>query len=222
MSHAQRTNVKTDENAVAPVIGAVLIILLTIMLAGVTVATLYSSDAVQRLDNAFAETPRAVIEIEGIEGGLPNDVRYDENNIRLNHRNGDSLALDSTFLVISGNGSSYIGVVPTGWIVEYGDVVVKYVDLTPIGKAGKYYNKYTDRNPIIDDGLWSTGEQLILNGYDGDNTSADLSVFVTVNGLSNTANHYGFKAGSTVTVKIFDKRSGCIIAENTAIVQPVE
>ena len=49
-------------------------------------------------------------------------------------------------------------------------------------------------------------------------TPVPICVFVTINGLSNCSNHYGFKASSTVTVKIFDEKSDCIIAEETAFV----
>jgi len=218
MSHAQRANVKNDEDAVAPVIGAVLIILLTFVLVGVTVATLYDSDAVQRLDNAFADTPMAVIEIEGVEGH-PDVVPFRKTYIRLFHKGGNSLTLDSTSIVLYGEGGTYVGpICENGSHTEKGDLVVKYVDLAPDDKN----ITFTQNNPILDDNLWSTGEQIILWGRDSSTGNVPSSVLAIINGINSSYDNYGFKAGSTVTVKIFDKRSGCIIAEDTAIVQPVE
>ncbi len=83
------------------------------------------------------------------------------------------MSLEWTSIILSGEESSEISVVAASGWNEHSDIVVKYVDLRPVGKAGKDIT-YADRNPIIDDCLWSTGEQLVLNGYDGNNTSADL------------------------------------------------
>ncbi len=217
MKVVPKPTLKDNNNATSPVFGAVLIILLTFVLAVATVAAVYNDDAVERISNSLTKTPAAVIEIEGIAGGVPNDVQYAENYIKLQHKSGDSLSLDSTFIIISGDGSSHIGTFPIFTKVE-GEVMTKYVDLTTSGKL----STYKTRNPSLDNNLWSAGEQLILRGDDSINGTDASTVLVTVNGISNTYNNYGFKSGTTVTIKIFDKTTKRIIAQGTAVVKPAE
>ena len=217
MKIVHKPTLKDNDNAASPILGAVLMVFLTFVLAVATVAAVYNDGAVERISNSLTKTPAAVIEIEGIVGGVPNAVQYAENYISLVHKSGDSLALDSTFILISGDGSSHIGTFPIFTKVE-GEVITEYVDLTTTGKR----STYRIRNPSLDDDIWSTGEQLILRGddsIDGTNTS---TVLVTVNGISNTYNNYGFSSSSTVTIKIFDKTTKRIIAEGTAIVKSAE
>jgi FlaG/FlaF family flagellin (archaellin) len=221
MSKILTRGLKNNDNAIAPIIGALLITLLTIVLASLTAVTLYDSDVVQSLRNAFGGTPRAVIEIEGIVGGIhspPDTATFGENTITLVHKSGDPLALDQTLIIITGNGDAFVGTVGGTHHYEKGDVVVKYVDLTPTGKLPKYRT----RNPAVDDGYWSTGEQLTLNGEDSINGTHYSTVYVTANGITNTSNNYGFKADTIVTVKVFDEKSDCIIAEDTAFVHLAE
>ena len=218
MKVAPKSNIKNNNNATSPVFGAVLMILLTFVLAVATVAAVYNDGAIERISNSLTKTPVAVIEIEGIVGGVPNDVQYAENYITLMHKSGHSLVLDSTMIVLSGEGSSYIGVVAHGGWIEYGDVTVKYTNLAYDGKV----SEYNSTNPAFEDNLWSTGEQLILNGDDSINGTDASSVLVSANGISNTSNNYGFKSGTTVTIKIFDKTTQRIISEGTAIVKPAE
>jgi len=219
--------IKDNDNAVSPILGTVLILLLTFVLAVATVAAVYNDGAIERINNALTKTPTAVIEIEGVVGGIrsdPNTIRFDQNYITLMHKGGDSLSLDSTFVILSGDGNSYVSVVGQVGHVghvggnEYGDIVVNYVDLTKSGKL----STYKTRNPPLDDNLWSAGEQLILRGDDSINGTDASTVLVSVNGISNTSNNYGFKSGTTVTIKIFDKTTQRIIAEGTAIVKPAE
>lgn len=215
MKVMRKPTLRDSDNAVAPIFGAVLIVLLTFVLAVATVAAVYNDGAIERINNALTKTPAAVIDIEGIVGGIPNDVGYYQNYIRLLHKSGDSLSLDSTSIIISGDGSSHIGTFPIFTKVE-GEVMTKYIDLTTSGKL----STYKTRNPSLDDNLWSTGEQLILRGDDSIDGTDASTVLVTVNGISNTYNNYGFKSGTTVTIKIFDKTTQRIIAEGTAIVKP--
>jgi hypothetical protein len=42
---------------------------------------------------------------------------------------------------------------------------------------------------------------------------------VGVNGDYNTSDNYGFKAGSEITLKVIDVKSGTVIAEQRAIVK---
>ncbi len=223
MKVMRKPTFRDSDNAVAPIFGAVLIVLLTFVLAVATVAAVYNDDAVERINNAFAKTPTAVIEIEGMVGGVPNPVHYHNINIKLRHKGGDSLAVDSTMIVLSGEGESHIGIVGVAGVsswMENGDTNVKYTNLAYSGKINEKYIK--TNSAALDDGLWSTGEQLILNGDDSINGTDASSVFVSVNGISNTSNNYGFKSGTTVTIKIFDKTTQRIIAEGTAVVKPAE
>jgi len=225
MKVMRKPTLRDNNNAVSPVLGAVLMIFLTFVLAVATVAAVYNDDAVERINNAFTKTPTAVIEIEGVVGVIPNPPNpggYDDNYIRLVHKSGDSLALDSTLIILSGEGSSHIGIVPNSTKVE-GNVIIRYVDLTTSGKttSGKFPT-YKKRNPSLDDNLWSTGEQLILRGDDSIDGSDASTVLVSVNGITDTRNNYGFKSDTTVTIKIFDKTTQRIIAEGTAIVKPAE
>ena len=220
MKVAPKPTFKCNDNATSPVFGAVLIILLTFVLAVATVAAVYNDGAVERISNSLTKTPVAVIEIEGIVGGIqsePNIIRFDQNYITLMHKSGDSLVLDSTNIILSGYGSSYVGVFGSGHL-EYGNVMLKYTNLAYDGKV----SEYKTTNPALDDDLWSTGEQLILRGDDSINGTDASTVLVSVSGISNTSNNYGFKSGTTVTIKIFDKTTKRIIAEGTAIVKPAE
>ena len=221
MKVMRKPTLRDSDNAVAPIFGAVLIVLLTFVLAVATVAAVYNDDAVERISNSLTKTPAAVIEVEGIVGGIqsePNTIRFDQNYITLMHKSGDSLVLDSTLIILSGEGSGYVGVTCAGGHMEYGDTVVRYTDLTINNKN----NIFLQHNSALDDGLWSTSEQLNLWGEDSINGTDASTVLVTVNGISNTSNNYGFKSDTTVTIKIFDKTTQRIIAEGTAIVKPAE
>ena len=220
MKVSSRPTFRYNDNAVSPIIGTVLILLLTFVLAVVTITAVFNDDA-ERINNAFTKTPTAVIEIEGIVGGIqsePNTIRFDQNYITLMHKSGDSLVTSSTYVILSGDGSSYVGVVSSGGHYEYGDVMVKYINLAYDDKV----SEYSSTNPAFDDELWSTGEKLILWGKDSINGTDASTVTVSANGISNTSNNYGFKSGTTVTIKIFDKTTQRIIAEGTAIVKPAE
>ena len=215
MKVAPKPILKDNDNATSPVFGALLMILLTFILAVATVAAVYNDDAVEHISNSLTKTSVAVIEIEVIENY---GTEYHDINIKLRHKSGDSLVLDSTNIILSGYGSSYVGAVGSGGYTEYGDVTVKYTHILCDGKV----SKYKSTNAALNDGLWSTGEQLTIDGDDSINGTDASSVSVSVNGISNTSNNYGFKSGTTVTIKIFDKTTQRIIAEGTAIVKPAE
>ncbi len=214
---SQRKNIFRDRNAISPIFGTILLVFLTFLLAGVVVGTVYSGGMFERIENACTKTPTSVIDVEGVVGGVPNDVRYNENYIWLTHRSGDPLMLNTTFIVITGQGSSYVGTFPYG-SNKQGQLIVKYFDLTPSGSCPTYKSN----NPIIDDNKWSTGEQLVLNGYDSINGTDASTVKVTVDGYTNTSNNYGFEAGSMIYIKVFDTPTQRIIAEDTAVVQLAE
>ncbi len=208
----------TNSNGMSPVVGTFLMIALTILFSGVVMVGLFDENVNEKIEVSFRPTPLAIVEIESIEGGIPNDVRYKENYINLAHVNGDCLNLDSTFIVLEGQGSSYVGEFGAGGKKVVGDLVVRYHDLTPEGSI----SKYESRNTIIKDHKWSTGEALILNGDDSVNGTDASSVSVTVNGLENTSNNYGFMQGTIVTMKVFDSRTQRLIGEDSAVVRPAD
>jgi hypothetical protein len=71
----------------------------------------------------------------------------------------------------------------------------------------------------LSDGFWSVGETLRLNGDDG--IRYNSSVTVKIGAFEETANNYGLKEDSTVSIKIFDKNTDSLIAECDHIVTPV-
>ncbi len=204
-----------NNNAVAPVIGAVLLLILTVLLAGAVATTVVSTGSILSLSSS---TPVAMIEVNDAVGGVPNAVQYKENFVILEHKGGDSLDLDSTFVVLSGEGSSYVGQVGNGGFKVYGQLTAKYFDLTPEGSCFTYISN----NPCIDDGLWSAGEILVLNGDDSINGTDASTVHVSVDGYFDTSNNYGFKEGRIVTVKIFDSLTDRVICEDVGNVRPFE
>ena len=218
MKVALKSTFKASDNATSPVFGAMLIILLTFVLAVATVAAVYNDDAIERITNSLTKTPAAVIDTKIIENY---GSSYRDIDIKIWHKGGDSLTLDSTFIVLSGKGISQIGVFGfPGFKKESGDITVKYTNLA---YDGKRQEKYIDTNTAaLGDGVWSTGEQLILNGEDSSSGINTSTVLVTVNGISSDYDNYGFKSGTTVTIKIFDKTTKRIIAQGTAVVKPAE
>ena len=214
MKVMRKQTLRNNDNAVSPILGSILIVFLTFVMAAAIVTAIYDNGAIE---NMFTKAPTAVIEIEEIANY---DSSYHDINIKLWHKGGDSLALDSTMIVLSGEGISYIGSVGYGGWFESGDTNVKYTNLA---YGGKRQGKYIDTNSAaFDDGLWSTGEQLILDGEDSSSGINASTVLVTVNGISSDYDNYGFDTGTTVTIKIFDKNTQHIIAEGTAVVKPAE
>ena len=181
---------------------------LTILFAGITASVVYGDG----FSSSLGKAPMAVIEAEDVVGGVPynvpNRVRFDENYLYLVHKGGNPLLADSTKIIISGEGESYEGTVPYG-AYHYGDILINYESLLFDGKLPQY----ASNNPDLSDGVWSTGEKIVLNGADSINGSSSSSVFVTINGITNTANNYGVREDMKTSIKIFDKNTDCLIAE---------
>ncbi|WP_052402917.1 type IV pilin N-terminal domain-containing protein [Methanococcoides methylutens] len=204
-----------NDGAVAPIIGALLLVMLTVLLGGVVAAAVIGDGIFGSISSS---TPMAMIEVKDAVGGVPNSVQYKENYVILEHKGGDPLDLDSTFVVLSGDGSSYVGKVGHGGFKVYGQVTAKYYDLTPSGTCATYKSN----NPCIDDGLWSAGEFLVLNGDDSINGTDASTVRVSVGGYSDTSNNYGFRQGTLMTVKVFDSTTDRVIAEDIVSVRPLD
>jgi hypothetical protein len=150
------------------------------------------------------------VELELIEGGVPNEIRYKENFITLAHKGGDPLPLENIRIVIIGQGSSYTGVVARGGKIVNGDVQITYLDLCPAGKDPHYLK----RNPCIADGYWSVGEVIVLNGDDG--LGHNSTVAVRVGSTTNTSNNFGLKKGTEITLKIIENPSNRLISDRNA------
>ncbi len=207
------SDISTNNTAISPVIGIVLLILLTVLLAGITVSAVYGKDYSSSLQPA----PMAVIEVESVVGGVPDKVKYEANYIVLVHKGGEPLQTGSTKIIITGEGSSYTGVFGSGK-KRYGKLSVIYEDIEYGGKIPLY----SKRNVDLSDGVWSAGEKLVLNGYDSINGTSASSVLVSINGMSNTSNNYGLKQNSVITIKVFDRDTNKIIAEAKHKVTPAK
>jgi FlaG/FlaF family flagellin (archaellin) len=203
-----------DGGGTSPILGVVLMLLLTIVLAGVTVSAVYSDD----LTTSLSSAPMSGIKAES-EGSIGYHVGFAKNFIYLEHTGGEPLFIDSTKIIITGDGNSYTPVC-IGGVGGYlnGDVFISYNNLLFDGKI----SAYASRNSALLDGVWSPGEKLILNGKDSiDGTSAS-SVSVSVNGNTNTSNNYGLKENSMITIKVFDIKTQRLISECECKVIPVE
>jgi len=211
--HKHILNFKYHAGGISPVMGVILMLFLTLLLAGITVSSVYGGN----IALFSGKVPMASIELEYAVGGVPNDVKYEENFLCLMHKGGDPLLTDSTRIVISGEGSGYEGVVPSG-TRHYGEVFISYDNLLFEGKKPVY----ASRNADISDGVWSAGETLVLNGHDSPDGSVSSSVHVAVNGMTNTSDNYGLKENKMVSIKIFDKHTQCIISEFECLVIQAE
>ncbi|MGA9189931.1 MAG: type IV pilin N-terminal domain-containing protein [Methanosarcina sp.] len=211
---------KPTSEAVTPVVGSILMLLILFVLAGVATVNFFNSAE----DGATPQSPMVRISLESCEGGLFNDGPEDEraalknNTIVLVHEGGSSLPLDAVSIKVSGSGNSYKGIANGNGTKIIGDTEVFYRDLSPKGKNEKYEarNKAT-----VEDRFWGVGEKLILCGNDS-STSIHSSVKVSVKGESDTSDNYGFKTGSEITLKIIDIKSRNILAERTAVVKHAE
>ncbi|KKG16223.1 hypothetical protein EO98_12345 [Methanosarcina sp. 2.H.T.1A.6] len=205
----------------SPVIGSLLLLLIVFVLVGAVASSINLSEGRTNFQPPFAK-----ITLESCEGGIYGAgpvskwVTFKENQIVLMHEGGDSLPLDSISIRISGYGNSFKGNISngTGKRIE-GDVEVFYLDLSQKGK-----NKdYTARNrAVLEDGSWDVGEKLILCGRDSASGNIYSSVKVSVGGVDETKNNYGFKAGTEITLMVIDRKGRNVLAERTAIVKLAE
>lgn len=203
--------------AVTPVVGSLLMLLILVVLAGAVSSVIFNSVG----EDANPEPLIAKITIESCEGGLFNDgpeaeqATLENNTIVLLHEGGSSLPLDTVSIKISGYGNSYQGIADGNGTKLVGSTEVFYRNLSPTGKNDKYVTRNSE---VLKDGFWNAGEKLILSGKDS-STSVDSSVEVSVNGDSNTSDNYGFKADSEIILEVIDFKSNNFIAQHRAIVR---
>ena len=192
--------IRFTDQGISPVVGTLLMLAITMLLIGITAVSLAG------VPNPLKKGLTADVELELIEGGIPNEVRYKENLITLAHNGGDPLPLENIRIVIIGQGSSYTGVVAHGGRIVNGDVQVTYLDLCSTGKE----THYAKRNSCIADGYWSAGEVIVLNGDDG--LGHNSTVSVQVGSITNTSNNFGLKKGTEIIVKIIESPSNRLIS----------
>ena len=145
------------------------------------------------------------IEVEAVSGGdrYNDTVRFQDNILILRHAGGRSLPLNSTFVQIIGTGNSYKGIPGSGGEILFGDLVICYEHLNVDLKTQQFEK---NNRETLKDGLWSSGEVIILTGNDSKNSSS-TSVFVSVNGDTDTSNNYGFSSQTNVEITVYQKIS---------------
>jgi flagellin-like protein len=209
---------KSASKGLSPVVGSLLLLLITIALVGVIASSVNLSGSRTNLHPLIAR-----ISLESCEGGLygvgptADRVRCEENRIVLMHEGGDSLSLDSISITISGYGNSYKGIPGNGGTPLSGDLSVLYLDLSSAGKNSTCY--VVNNNATLEDGSWDVGERLVLCGQDSAVGTVKSSVKVSVDGDDNTSDNYGFKAGNEITIKIIDRKGRNVIAGQKATVK---
>lgn len=181
-------------------ISSLLLILITFLLCG---AFFLNTGAVFGIiqDSSFSSPVK--IDVVSFSGGdrYNDTVRFQDNVFVLKHAGGSPVSPESVSVRVTGTGNSYQGIPGSNGKLVYGDVSVFYENLS-LGLKNKDFEK--NNRETLKDGLWSSGETLILTGNDSLNSSAS-SVFVTVDGLSDTSNNYGFSSGTTAEIQIYQK-----------------
>jgi flagellin-like protein len=211
-------SLKSASKAYTPVVGSILLLLITLALVGIIACSAFNLSG----GEAGLHPKMARITLESCKGGLygsgpkAEQATFDKNKIVLVHEGGSSLPLDSTSIRISGYGNSYRGIPGHGGNHVTGNLSVSYLNLSTAGKSPDYG---TRNRAVLKDGLWSAGEKLVLCGQDSSVSRIDSSVKVNVNGMGNTSDNYGFKAGSEINLKVIDSKGKTLIAEQTAIVK---
>lgn len=208
---------KSVPEGLSPVVGSLLLLLITFALVGAVASS---------IDLSGGRNPQPLVAkttLESCEGGLygigpvSKWVTFKENQIVLIHEGGDSLPLDSISIRISGYGNSFQGNISngTGKRIE-GDVEVLYLGLSQKGKNKEYMAR---NRAMLENGAWDVGEKLILCGRDSNIGDVYSSVKVSVGGVEETKDNYGFKAGTEITLMVIDLRGSNVLAERTAIVK---
>lgn len=211
-------SLKSALEALTPVIGSILLLLITFALVGIVVSSVFNSSG----GEAGLQPQMARITLESCKGGLYNTgpkaeiATLEENRIVLVHEGGSSLPLDSTSIRISGYGNSYRGIPGYGGATVTGNLSISYLNMNTTGKNPDYEAR---NRAVLKDSFWSAGEKLMLCGQDSSVSRIDSSVKVNVNGIGNTSDNYGFKAGSEITLKVIDSKGKNVIAEQTAVVK---
>jgi len=207
---------KPKTEALTPIIGSLLLLAVTILLASIITISVFSN-SYSPIDS---KPLMAKIKIESCEGGLSNrnnseGASFETNHIDIIHEGGNPLPLNDVSIKISGYGNCFQGIFGAGRM-KPGDVEVSYYTLNSTGKNPKYKSRNRE---VLKDNYWSVGEKLILYGNDSAVSSITSSVKANINGDSNSSDNYGFKANSKITLRVVDTKSMTIIAEEQAVVK---
>jgi len=217
-----------DVSAVSPAIGVILMVAITLIMASTIAASVF-------LFNPAAKVPYAVIEIKEVKGGLRYDspnVNFSENWILLYHKGGDSLEINKTKILIRGDGETQNITYGTPGTVARGNLIINYLNLGYTGKLESRptwntdpysfeYHGYEFHNSGLNDGYWSAGEKLILNGQDSISGNESSSIKVLMNNIVETSNNWRLSGGKNIDITIIDIPSKQIIAEMSSIVKHV-
>ncbi len=214
------------DDAVSPVIGITLLVALTVIMVSIIAASVFAF-------TIPGITPHAMIVAEEAKGGLRYDhppVHFNENWIILSHEWGDSLAASNTKIQISGYGETQNITYGTPGSNAKGNILVEYTNLEYSGKLESKPNQNTDpyspeyhgyefHNPILNDGLWSPGERLILNGQDSINGSDSSTVKVYMNGIAKTNNNWRFDKSKQIIITVVDVLTDRVISTSRVTVK---
>ncbi len=213
---------ESASDAVTPIIGSVIMLLVLVLLAGVTAISFFNIAGEGESNQPLV----AKISLESCEGGLFNDgpenerAALENNTIVLLHEGGSSLPVDTISIKISGYGNSYHGIADGNGTKIVGNAEIFYESLSLTGKNPTYY--LVNNKDILEDGSWNVGERLVLCGQDSAIGAVKSSVKVSVDGDSDTSDNYGFKVGSEIILKVIDTKSSNVIAEQRTIVKHYE
>lgn len=211
---------KFDNNndAVSPAIGVIMIIGVIWIMAtsiGATISGL----------KVPAKAPMAYIAAAEANGGLPSNyswqgIGFDDNTILIKHKGGESLRINDTKIIIRGSGQSYRPCFGCGYVPPaspyIGETSVIYTDITASLKDVSYKNN----NPSLNDGIFQSGESLLLSGVDrGGQNDDNSSVVVSVNSDGNTSNKYAFKNDAVITITFVDIPSNLVIGSTKVYVK---
>ncbi len=192
-----------NEDAIAAVIGVILLIGITVILAATIIASV-------GLFTPHKSAPHAVIVIERANGNLS---FLHNNSIILRHKGGDFLTENNTEVIIKGTGCAYTGNITS---CQPQDIQVTYRDLSGNNYDGENGEKL---GKIVEGSTWDAGEKIILYGYDGRNINSPISDIAQNSG--NTVDRkWRLEPGSTVSVTVVDISTDQIIATLRAVVEP--
>jgi len=174
-----------------------LLILITVVMCG---SIALGSGALLTNSDISVSAPAKIEVVQITAGDRYNDtLRFQDNVIILKHAGGSPLPLDSISVQVIGTGNAYKGIPGSGGRLVYGDIEIYYENLS----ADKKNTCFKKNNAeMIKDGVWSSGELLILTGNDSLNASTP-GISVTVNGENGMSNNYGLSAGTDAEISIY-------------------